>query len=400
MKYEPGLSWGLVVAISIAAGSSWLVSSLWPMILLVTAIAVDALARARVSTLRAAASYPPIYEKYEFSLELTDKLADALGLTADERLALQSYPIRPVGFVLERWAEFLRWRVFQVEDGHTREWTVDFHEEDAVESAHITFWKAALGSGLIVFDWQESPSKVRLYVEGGRFESGVFYKEPEHTSLFCLHLPLPHPWLRRLDLERSQYRDEPEPIDALLVERAGRREIYQCDRHEKGFRWTLTRWDLRPHLLARVERIHKKRWTRTKKLLQNPAWPIVGITLTLQDTKLSLRWPKVEADPRMVEPDRAGRTMPHRGEFVRLVFDQELRVDCILPVGDFYGPVSCPECKQPYGLMWQADRNSDGVCHKCRPPKKCSRCYKEIDQKLLREKQGELVCDRCGNRAA
>jgi hypothetical protein len=235
------------------------------------ALTIVALA-ARVRQLEFAATvrYPPIYSVYKFELLLTDQLADALALTPEQRKTLAANPVRPTGFVLERWGQFDRWRIRFTCNGQSEEVTADVYPYPDLEwefSPHLTLWITyfgeRLGSDSLCWEWSAitDPPQLRLYAAGGRF-GGNFLPHridprPEST---LLALPFP------LDEYEGAYKEF-----RVLNESSPDREVYECERN--GVRWRLEHRDLRRQLTARV--------LRTAPLRKNPS-KVKGIRLKLR----------------------------------------------------------------------------------------------------------------------
>ena len=91
------------VAILIGIAVSWLISSLWPIALLVSLAALIRLYRGQrlaqyFELLIPQLSYP-LKTVYEFNLELTDQLWNTLKLTSEERVFVDANPVRHIRFV-------------------------------------------------------------------------------------------------------------------------------------------------------------------------------------------------------------------------------------------------------------------------------------------------------------
>lgn len=189
--------------------------------------------------------------------------------------------------------------------------------------------------------WDNTLDEVRLYAFGGRFGDDSYYPAPEYT-LFRVPVPTSH--------QRHGYepRDDDPSIDHLRVfDHDGShgelpylgclpgRDVYECDKLEdKGFRWKLTRHDLRPQLRAHVDRVRKKRWRREQGVFAVTT-KVNVIMLRLEATRY-----RFYADPLALEPDHAGRKTVHPGEIVYVVLyrdpDRGFAVSRIWPLFRFY----------------------------------------------------------------
>lgn len=200
-----------------------------------------------------------------FDLELTDRAWDTLGLNNEERAFVDAYPSRPGGFVAEKWGEsFTRWQVFERKQGErSPRWTVDAFPQDE-GMPHIILWEAPLSdatsarSARVRLEWIDAgDGGVRLGVIGGRFgpDPGTFDEFMRDENIL-LRLPLPlcdgvlashhSPHLR--ELNRFLVPGDQYPRDPGL-------DIYARSDPDKGFEWTLSRYDFRPLLWGSVTRI-------------------------------------------------------------------------------------------------------------------------------------------------
>jgi hypothetical protein len=134
--HHPSLAPSCPVALVVAVGRAWFSASIWPLAGLALVLALAALFELRDLrrdvTLARVAAYPPMWTKYAFALKITDRLPEALGLTAEERVALAKAPFLPAGIVLEEWQGFRRWRLKR----DATEVTHDAHGVDDPPSHH------------------------------------------------------------------------------------------------------------------------------------------------------------------------------------------------------------------------------------------------------------------------
>jgi hypothetical protein len=425
-------SWLIAILIGIAL--SWLISSLWPLTLLVSLATLILLYRERRLSQYLELLIPqlsrPVKTFYHFNLQLGEQLWNTLSLTTAERTFVETNPVRYVDFVLEEWS-----------DGVTRVKVTQSGSGDVyyLQPGYLDLWQIKLGNhfgapqiSVILSEWRD-PKTVQLCVSGGHF------KEPD--AGFTL-FEIPIPFLSRANFDYKQlqepmqkfrtfesyYYEGSDPSKGGTGIDCRWNELYICDNlMDKGFKWTLRRRDLRKVLDATVVRIHKKGRQKRKAESQSIAYyrgyyvgwlwrllrrggdhEVIAYTLRLNQLGLSGRHKtglKIGASALVVENDCAGQNTLHEGEVVSLFLDLDkneagvVKVDRIVPRPNYYAPVKCPQCKQPRDLFMPRFSlvNSDGVCLKCRPRQRCYRCGKEFDPKFLREEHGELVCssDRC-----
>lgn len=384
------MSLGHWLAVSaIALTFTWALASWGPVVFVLLLIAFNALVNTyslqlQISFLRTVTPTPLLFV-YEFWLTLTDRAWDTLGLTPEERAILNASPSRPIGFILERWRTHTHSRLHESEAGRIRERTTTNYDYGGnnSHSGKWVLWSVPLKPASEVRITWESESErrvVSLFAFGGRFKwfgapSGAIYPEIEHVLFEIPFPPVPYrplnAWRDPFDSKMDAYRPFGSSLEIWreIEPHLGKGvELYECNQlEEKGFRWVLIRRDLRPQLVATVAKIHKGS----------------ELTVRLTDSGVELR-----GSLALVEPDKAGQTTVHLGEAVLLVLSDDFKIDRIWPWRHFYVPAKCPQCKKPQGY-WS---NQDGVCHGCRPPKTCARCFKEFDQRMLHEEHGELVC--------
>src|SRR5262249_47345541 len=143
----------------------------------------------------------------------------------------------------------------------------------------------------------------------------------------------------------------PDPVPPLYLPSLDD-ERFECNREAEGFHWWLTRRDLRPHLIARVKESVKREKHEYITLVLH------GVGSLVPEPRIVGQ--EISAHEWRVEPDDAGRTRVHAGEFVNVVLDKDLEVDRVWPVHHFYMPPECPQCSRPQHPM--RSRNQDGVC--------------------------------------
>lgn len=310
-----------VLALLVGVLASLFLSSLLPVVFVVILIGFDlslALGQfVKSSTLLRTAVTPAIVEKYAFSLTVDDEgLARSLNLTAAERDFLKLEQTRPLGFVLENWGKFLRWRVSFCRAGGLDEWSVDWDSLGRpCQAATLSLWEARLGetrdAPSIRFDWVEGDRReLRFYAVDGRFGGTYlpdrFQPDAQHTLLrICCPMP--------------RWGDENNSVAPYLVESDLRMPGYDKYRGSMpGFRWWLERWDYRYVLVATVLRI---------------AEDGAAILIKLDDGGYRL-WARHE----VVEIDAAGRALPHPKERIKVVLGPDNQVERIWPFDHFYLP--------------------------------------------------------------
>ena len=372
---------------------------LWVLIFALVYVAFMALTiargTARHSALLWALTYParPIRMMWNFSVILTDRAWDTLGVPAEQRQALQrmigdgkytsrfkghpepAWIGRPIRVSYERWGDSLeRWTI---ENSWAREWPepTRHHEKRVREflpqvhkAERVDFWG----------EW-EGP---HFRIEDGRL---LFLNRDEHVSVMpdgalyvkegahvLFDIPAPTVSMSHVDLMRDvrggmsweesmdpRWRPspldqfaapaDPPRIDGLAYSRRHGQEWFQCEDWAKGFCWDLTVNDLRPTLQARVTRVRPSLWSRRVR-------GIKGIELQLVDSGM-----KLIANPRVVvAPTANGRTLPQENEEVRVVLNDAGEVDRIWlydwPVREPEGPTQETGAPGPGGPGRQIGR--------------------------------------------
>lgn len=320
-----------------AAVIGWITSSLLPLTLVALLVALVSLIATQVEAQDLAAGsrflaklgYPPkpITMMYKFWIELSDRAWDTLQLRSEERATVESHPSQPVGFVVEKWGESLvRWRVQERVSGRVLERTIDHHGRSGYEIVMV--WEVKLGAELgaarVELAWRNIAGREALTFAafGGRFGGwlgpiGDTEPSPDHT-LFRIPMPLDIPSAKTVarkefDDSMARYRMRGEQAWVAAGEDAKRLgcDVYSCDELKgMGFSWCLVRHDLRPSFPARVASVDSA-----------PGTPEVGqILVRLVDTG-QMHWAGLEA----VEADDKGRNIPACGEWVVVVFDDQLK---------------------------------------------------------------------------
>lgn len=141
------------------------------------------------------------------------------------------------------------------------------------------------------------------------------------------------------DLDQSRVASDPDPAInyPFGYSRSLECERFECNREDEGFRWWLTRRDLRPRLTARVERWDGDRLVLTLGRLTLDTPDGFSVDSEIAGDLSGHVW--------RVEPDDAGRTRPHVGEVVTVILDEDLKVDRIWPIHHLYLPPECPMCR-------------------------------------------------------
>jgi hypothetical protein len=346
----------LAVLVALAA---WYLDSAWPVALGAAYVALAALdlgrGAARHSALLWVLSHParPLRMRWSFSVILTERAWDTLGVPSERRQELQQligeypstrsylfkegHPVpawvsRPIAVTYERWGQSLeRWTIenSRVRGGlrppthHEKrilEVLPEVHEADSVD-----FWGEWEGPRFLLEDGRllflNRDENVSVMPDGK-----LYVKEGAHV---LFDIPAPTLSMSRGGWEwRWEKTAEPNPLDRFATPpdppdrdsfmptyyRRQGEERFECEDWAKGFRWDLEVNDLRQSLTAKVVRVRRSLWRRRVK----------GLVAELEDSRV-----KLLADHRVVEPTERGRRLPKKDEMVQVVLNDEGGVDRI-----------------------------------------------------------------------
>lgn len=352
----PGPSGGFVATVAVAMVlAAWYWDSPWPVALGAAYLAIVALdiarTAARHSRLLWSLTLParPLRLHWSFSVLLTDRAWDTMGVSPEQRPELQrllgeydprwrshlfkekptpAWLSRSIVVSYERWGDSLeRWTILNswVEEPmappvHQEKRVLEFLPA-ADEPDSIHFWGSSSGpnfrfqDGRLLFLNRDEHA---MMLPDGRLD----VVQPEHVLFDILAPSL------SMSRRRPPRTEEPNPLDRFAVpnnagvdgfdpgfyHRGPGRERFECENWDQGFRWELEVNDLRRCLDARTVRVHRSLWRRQ----------VTSLSVELRDGGV-----KLAASPLVVEPTADGRTLPKKGESVLVVLDDEGNIDRI-----------------------------------------------------------------------
>jgi len=333
-----------------AAVAAWYWTSPWPVALGAALVALAALDEAISATrqvrLLGALTMParPMRIHWMFSVVVTDRAWDTIGVPAEQRAELQealgkyeparltkylfeghdegeAWISRPLVVSYERWGASLeRWTIWN-------SWTSTFGEGDQYHEKRVVEFLPVL---------EETDRLVLCAVPGAYFffEDGwlTFLTRDKRTSIMpdgrthvmdtsCVLFKIPAPTLdmsgrgvlgARPALDAFAAPEEPSVTgyDRGYYGRSPGDERFQCIEWARGFRWDLSVHDLRPCLDAHVFRVGRSLWKRRLK------W----MTVELDGSGVRL-----VAYPAVIESP-TGRS-PKRNDWVRVTLGDDGEVD-------------------------------------------------------------------------